>query len=132
MSEKHQSLLHVSSSLLTPPAPPPHCFCWFSFLSFLLILFLLPILPLHLLLCPVCCVHVVYVSTSHSSDCVSALVTLATPHVPDVDLELFEAGRLADVTRRVVGDAVAAAHRVVVVAVAHDVAHAAGRTNTNK
>lgn len=49
----------------------------------------------------------------------------------DVDLELFEAGRLADVARRVVGEAVAAAHRVVVVSVAHYVAHAAADTKIN-
>lgn len=58
------------------------------------------------------------------------LVTLATSHVLDVDLQLFEAGRLSDVAGRVVGDAVAAAHRVVVVAVTHDVTHAAGNTHT--
>lgn len=49
---------------------------------------------------------------------------LATADVFDVDLQLFEAGRLSDVTRRVVRDAVAAAHRVVVVSVTHDVTHA--------
>lgn len=59
------------------------------------------------------------------------LVTLATSHMFDVDLQLFEAGRLSDMARRVVGDAIAAAHRVVVVAVTHDVTHAAGHTNTN-
>lgn len=53
---------------------------------------------------------------------------MATADMFDVDLELFEAGRLADVARRVVGQAVAAAHRVVVVAVAHDVTHAAEKT----
>lgn len=48
----------------------------------------------------------------------------------DVNLQLFEAGRLSDVARRVVGGAVAAAHRVVIVAVTHDVTHAAGNTHT--
>lgn len=49
---------------------------------------------------------------------------LTTAHMLDVDLQLFEAGRLPHVTRRVVGDAIAAAHRVVVMAVTHDVTHA--------
>lgn len=53
---------------------------------------------------------------------------MTTAHVSDVDLQLFETRRLPDVTRRVVGDAVAAAHRVLVVSVTHDVAHAAGET----
>lgn len=52
------------------------------------------------------------------------VLILTSPHVFDVDLELLEARRLPDVTRRVIGDAVAAAHRVVVVTVTHDVAHA--------
>lgn len=49
---------------------------------------------------------------------------LATSDVSDVDLELFEAGRLSDVAGRVVRHAVAAAHWVVVVSVTHDVTHA--------
>lgn len=49
----------------------------------------------------------------------------------DVDLLLFEAGSLTDVTRRVVSDAVAPTHGVVIVAVTHDVAHAAGHTHTH-
>ena len=50
--------------------------------------------------------------------------TLASAHVFDVYLELLQAGRLFDVAGRVVGDAVLTAHRVLVVAIAHDVAHA--------
>lgn len=49
---------------------------------------------------------------------------LATSHVFDVDLELFEAGRLSDVAGRVIGDTITAAHWVVVVAVTHNVTHA--------
>lgn len=49
---------------------------------------------------------------------------LASAHVLDVYLELLQAGRLFDVAGRVVGDAVLTAHRVLVVAIAHDVAHA--------
>lgn len=49
---------------------------------------------------------------------------MAASHVLDVDLELLEAGRLPDVAGGVVGDAVAAAYRVIVVAVTHDVTHA--------
>lgn len=49
-----------------------------------------------------------------------------------VDLQLLEAGRLAHVAGRVVRDAVAAAHRVVGVAVAHDVAHAAAHRTHNQ
>lgn len=49
---------------------------------------------------------------------------LTTSHVFDVDLELFEAGGLADMAGRVVGDAITAAHRVVIVAVTHNVTHA--------
>lgn len=60
---------------------------------------------------------------------VPKFVTLATADVSDVDLLLLETGRLPDVTRRVVGDAVAPTHGVVVVAVTHDVAHAAGHTH---
>jgi len=48
---------------------------------------------------------------------------LASAHVFDVYLELLQAGRLSDVAGRAVGDAIFAAHRVVVVAIAHDVAH---------
>lgn len=59
-------------------------------------------------------------------------VTLATTHVFHVDLQLFVAGRLADVARRVVGDAVAAAHRVVVVSVTQDVTHAAAHRNNTQ
>jgi len=51
--------------------------------------------------------------------------------VLDVYLELLEAGGLADVAGRVVGDAVLAAHGVVVVAAAHDVAHAPERAHTH-
>lgn len=49
---------------------------------------------------------------------------LATSHVFDVDLELFEAGSFADMAGRVVGDAITATHWVVVVAVTHNVTHA--------
>lgn len=49
----------------------------------------------------------------------------------DVDLQLLETRGLADVARRVVSDAVAAAHRVVVVAAAHNVAHAAAHAHKN-
>lgn len=59
----------------------------------------------------------------------SASITLATPHVSDVYLQLLEAGRLSDVAGCVVGDAVASTHRVVVVAITHNVAHAAGNRN---
>lgn len=49
---------------------------------------------------------------------------LAAAHMLDVNLELFEAGSFSDVTRRVVGDAVAATDRVLIVTVTHDVTHA--------
>lgn len=54
---------------------------------------------------------------------------MTTSNVSDVDLLLFETGSLADVTRSVVGDAVAPAHGIVVVAITDDVAHAAGHTH---
>lgn len=59
---------------------------------------------------------------------VHEFVTLTTSNVSDVDLLLFETGSLADVTWSVVGDAVAPAHGIVVVAITDDVAHAAGHT----
>lgn len=49
---------------------------------------------------------------------------LAPPHVFDVYLQLLQTGSFSDVTRRFVRHAVAAAHRVIVVSVTHDVTHA--------
>lgn len=49
---------------------------------------------------------------------------LAASNMLDVNLQLFKTGRLTDMARRVVGDAVVSTHRVVVVAVTHDVTHA--------
>lgn len=64
-------------------------------------------------------------------DVLHEFVTLTTSDVSDVDLLLFETGSLTDVTWSVVGDAVAPAHGIVVVAVTNDVAHAAGHTEIN-
>lgn len=49
---------------------------------------------------------------------------LTASHMFDINLQLFQAGRLADVTRCVIGDAIISTHRVVIVAVTHDVTHA--------
>lgn len=54
---------------------------------------------------------------------------MTTSNVSDVDLLLFETGRLTDMTWGVVGDAVAPAHGIVIVAITYNVAHAAGRTH---
>lgn len=77
--------------------------------------------------------HTCSVHNAHGTHrtCVGCDVTLATSHVPDVDLHLFEAGRLADVTWRLVRHTVAAAHRVVIVAIAHNITHAAVDTHTH-
>lgn len=60
---------------------------------------------------------------------VSKLVTLTTSDMSDVNLLLFETGCLADVTWSVVSDAVTPTDRIVIVAIAYDVAHAAGHTH---
>lgn len=62
---------------------------------------------------------------------VSKLVTLTTSDMSDVDLLLFEAGCLTDMTWSVVGDAVAPTHRIIIVAITYDVAHAAGHTHAH-
>lgn len=60
----------------------------------------------------------------------SFLVTLTTANMSDVDLLLFEAGSLADMTWCVIGHAITAAHWVVIVAITHYITHAAGHTHT--